>query len=262
MPIYCHNDLDLFSGQVHLQLKVRALRLPRDALPASLHPASTPPPRQWVSLDDIHLRILALSVPPASLQPSNKNNERRHRHMCLCACFARLFSRRKDKPPPSPAEIYRPTTPSLVPNGKPVQHAGSSPNVASAGINELRSLAELMQHKAASLYELVQDAATATHTALVKYFEQERGTLVLEARPPTDDADLGIEDTGLVVATICMQRGQLDALRRDLAGGELVASVERLMDQDEVYARTGASGVRLEVYADPDELEVAELELP
>ena len=282
----------MYSGQVQLQVKVKALRLPRDSLPLSLNPPATPAkppsaPREWVSLDDIHLRILALTSVPSQHSVTKATTEattkKKHKkQFCLCACFASIFGRNRKKElgvnesfKSKSTTVYynnqRNSFNTVVSSSAPainklstqthVQPGHSLPHLTTTEsqvqLEQLKHMADVMKQKAAVFNELVQDSQTQTHVALLKYFEQERGTLVLESLCGADEDS----DHPLGVVTICMKAAQVAAVRRDVASGQLVSDVETLLDSEELFARTGASGVKLEINIDPEELDIAEAEL-
>ena len=260
-----------------------------------------------MSLDDIHLRILALTSLPSQQSVTNATPEvskKKRKPICLCACFAHLFSRNRKKElnatmnesfKSKSTTVYynnqRNSFNTVVSSSAPainklstqsqqqhqhqqqqkVQPGQSLQQLSSAEsqtqLEQLRHMADVMKTKAATFNELVQDAGTQSHVALVKYFEQERGTLVLESRTTggggSGDSDVGgvVAEQSLGVVTICVKASQVAAMRRDVTSGQLVTDVEALVDEEELFAHTGASGLKLEITVDMEELDIAENEL-
>lgn len=118
-------------------------------------------------------------------------------------------------------------------------------------IENLKNLADTFRQKANIFYSILRDPESSSSTTLVKYFEQERGVLVLDTEC----------SQGFMIINICMRVEQLDQLRRDYSSGTLAKDVEKAVISEEVLTKIGAKGIKLNTLIDLDELELADQEL-
>ena len=105
------------------------------------------------------------------------------------------------------------------------------------------------------IYAHLRDSSTNSHAQLLRYFEQERGVLVL---------DTVNEQHGLIVVNICTKREQLERIRRDHASGKLNRDVEACIsngDGGDLLDSVGAKAVKLHTTLDREQLQIAEQEL-
>ena len=93
--------------------------------------------------------------------------------------------------------------------------------------------------------------AVRPYSQLLRYFEQDRGVLVLET----------FCDSGFVIVSICMKVDQLEQLRRDYCNGKLNKDLENCLVTDEVLQKVSAKGIKIQTDIDQDEFELAEQEL-
>lgn len=89
------------------------------------------------------------------------------------------------------------------------------------------------------------------HLQIVKYFEQERGTLVLHI----------YTDNGLIVGTICMTSIQLKKLKTDVQNGQILGLIEKWLLSSEINEEVGVNEIKLKIVVDDDEFELASEEL-
>lgn len=97
-------------------------------------------------------------------------------------------------------------------------------------------------------YEILK---SKQHLDIVKYFEQERGTLVLHI----------FTEHGLVIGTISMSIAQLKSLKTDIQNGQIVSLVEKWVLSQQVFDEIGVSDMKLKVVVDDSEFEMAYEEL-
>ena len=270
-----------FTGQISLQIEVKALKLQElksdiDKISASFLN------REWLSLDDIRLRINELMEKQHQQEKQQQTLEIQDialedagmKSSCLCHCFSRMFSSRK-KPSEQNSKYITSTSPT---NTKPsIEHTngfnsnGKSTDSQSTlyssnnklrsisgskhSLDSLRCIAELLQNKADAIYAHLRDPTTAIHARLLRYFEQERGVLVLETTS---------EQHGLVVVNICTKRDQLERIRRDQSSGKLNRDVEACVtngDGGDMLEAVGAKAVKLHTSIDREQMQLAEQEL-
>ena len=122
---------------------------------------------------------------------------------------------------------------------------------ARLSLENIRNNAEIFRIKSEDFYRFISDRESANSVKLLKYFEQDRGLLVLETNC----------SSGLVVVNICMQIGQLQQLQRDIHNGKLNKDLENILITEEVLTKIGARGVKLTTEIDKDEFDLAEQEL-
>jgi hypothetical protein len=114
------------------------------------------------------------------------------------------------------------------------------------------NLENLFRQKVAEFYALLSDTSGDAHPLLLKYFEQDRSLLVLDASSDSD---------GVVIITICTTMQQYQDLRQDYNSGKLTSDLEKWVITEEVLALLCANGLKLSVDCQDDELEQAEQEL-
>ena len=268
-----------------LEIEVKAIRLLRETLAkmAADHSQTSPGNRsanytfnrEWISLDDILMRIQELTeqtttaVQQLDFSDAVIEEDRSKKKSCICMCFSQIFSRRKnDHGMPqnghgsksSGLNGYR-----LSPDRGSAQHIAklnTSTQVIShhtqyhqpkhrESIENLRNMADTFRQKANALYSILRDPSSVTFVELLKYFEQDRGVLVL---------DTSCEE-GLVIVNICMKVEQLEQLRRDYQNGRLTQDIEKCIITDDVLQTVGAKGVKLRAAVNQDEFDLAEQEL-
>jgi len=273
------------KGQVSLQIEVKALRLDTTTKIGGDDAKTDPnfpfimPSREWISLDDIKMRIAELSERMqirSAADPEDVLMEENHKKSsCICLCFSRLFSRKKDQ---SRGDIYSQTTPPVLGDNPAKAHTngyksgkGSSmqstpsdskisckdyssdkyKSVNRHSLENLKNIAEIFQAKSDIVYSIVRDTSSASYSQLLKYFEQDRGVLVLDTNC----------QEGLVIVNICMKMEQLEQLRRDYGNGKLTKDVENCIVTDYLLSRVGAKGIKLNTDIDREEFDLAEQEL-
>ena len=283
-------------------------------LEPELFPAASPLTcREWISLEDVQVRLASLTRPkPISIQPLEMEDteaELPPRQCCLCACFSRLFNSSK---PPASAQKYKAggsrgrgersrgkkgggsnqavqlqvqsqqpggstnintstssgnvtngvhgtycTTPAKLPTE--TIHFREFPSYASIrtpkenrnSVASLRNLANTVQEKSEVFYEILRDPNSGPRDAVLKYFEQDRGVLILDANATE----------GFVVAAICMKLEQLDELRRHHGNGKLAHDLQGVIVTEKILDQVGATAIHLEVEINKEEFELAEQEL-
>ena len=118
-------------------------------------------------------------------------------------------------------------------------------------LQNLKNAADMFKKKSEDFYEALQDTGSVPFNRMVKYFEQDRGILVLETH----------QNEGLVVVTICMMKDQLDELERDLDNGKLVKDIENCTVTDDILRKVDAEGIKLQIFAEREEFLNAKAEL-
>lgn len=116
---------------------------------------------------------------------------------------------------------------------------------------EWRGDGEVLDEKANKFYVLFDSAGNPHYTNLIKYFEQDRGTLVMSAHR---------RDT-LVVMNICMTKDQLKRLQADYSSGKLTRDIEERLVNMQVLNAVDAKEMRLSTIIDDSEFSQAEEEL-
>lgn len=86
---------------------------------------------------------------------------------------------------------------------------------------------------------------------IIKYFEQDRGTLVLQV----------FIENALVVCNICMKPEQLNQLQDDNTNSELLNVFEKILLNQSIFDEMGIKDMRLKVVIDENEVELAKSEL-
>ena len=266
----------MFPGQVTLHIQVKALKLvhetydrPIDETTGKMVRSTTYTfSREWISLEDIKMKIAELMNPRPSLQfelaESHMDELPKKRNSCFCVCFSRLFSRRKGNEANQvnghPGEKYMVTTQTT--NGytqKLNNHQVAAQLKQDAlrqannknDLENLKNMADTFAQKADILYSILRDSKSSSYTQLLKYFEQDRGVLVLETN--TED--------GFVIVNICMKLSQLEHLRRDYTNGKLNKDIENCVISDDVLQRVGCKGIKLNSEINQDDFDLAEQEL-
>lgn len=240
--------------------------------------------REWINLDDVRRRINELTAPPpAALQafdmfePYDDNRKRKQDRTCLCLCFSRMFRSHNRK---SSKETGSGSGDHSNGGSNGVKHAGGrlSPQVmlvkqnnytmnteislvsplnnehqknVREDVERLRSLVDMFNTKAEEIYHVFSERSSAPYSQLLRYFEQDRGVLVLES----------FTDCGFVIVNICMKLEQLEQLRRDYRNGKLNKDLENCLVTEEVLQKVAAKGIKLQTDIDQDEFELAEQEL-
>ena len=227
--------------------------------------------REWISLDDIKLRINELTEKQLQEKLNaleDQDIEKNHKtYSCLCHCFIRMFQSRK-KVSEQNSKYISPskTKPGIefTTNGKSYDSQSTlySSNIklrsisgSKHSLSSLKCAAEHLQSKADAIYAHLRDSSTLSHAQLLRYFEQERGVLVLETTSVQH---------GLIVVNICTKREQLEGMRRDHANGKLNRDVEACIvngDGGDMLESVGVKALKLRTSIDREQLEIAEHEL-
>ena len=242
--------------------------------------------REWINLEEVKLRISELTAPPPQalqqfemFEPYEDDKKKHKDRTCLCLCFSRLFTRnRKPRKDGSPnGEVNSGQVSKSNSNG--VKHSGRlSPQVMLVkqnnytmnteislvgplnnehqksvrdDVEKLRSLVDMFTNKADEIYDVLGERNGGPYSQLLRYFEQDRGVLVLET----------FCDSGFVIVSICMKQDQLEQLRRDYCNGKLNKDLENCLINDEVLQKVSTKGIKLQTDIDQDEFELAEQEL-
>jgi len=230
---------------------------------------------EWISLEDIQTKMSSLKrsqrlstaaahhdISPVMEEPP------RDGHGCCwscCCCCCRQSSRRRPPRSRRAAEKYvvgntvggstgrtDPEPKSVVITYQPGRLKSTSFEcIATAdGDSELGSLrraADAVHSRCASVYAAVAEPGSTLRTDVERYFEQDRGVLVLRVE------SLG-GGGGAVVCCICTRPEHVAEFLRDRAE-KLAADLEK------VVRGAAAALVRLDVSLDDGDLELAELEL-
>ena len=272
-----------------MHISVRAMKFPPTSDVAKVELAE---PVEWVSFDDIRCRIEALSgrLPPVQISQNTestrevaKNRRAKSWSCCLCSCFS--WSRKRDtksrqgkdkngrseSKEPSSKYICEPSadkqhvrmqmvplmttnaviTPSNNGTVESRDSCGQQTNVA-----KLRTMAEYLQQKSAIVYETVAYTTSDTFTRLVKYFEQTRGTLVLNVDLRDVDGSPGV-----AVVNICMRPSHIVDLERDHNSGALQRDLENIIVNAYLLSKIPATAVQLQTNISREELGIADREL-
>lgn len=276
------------AGQVSLNVKVQALKLEPELVPAA-SPLSC---REWISLEDVQVRLASLTRPkPLSIQPLEIDDgeaDQPQKQCCLCACFSRLFSTKPSKyatskgkgsegkrkgsnqavqqqmtltsPPPISSSSGNlngnyATTPaqSSLCHEFPTYASMRTPKENRHSVASLRNLANTVQEKSELFYQILRDPNTTTRESVVKYLEQDRGVLVVETNATSPD--------GVMLGAICMKMDQLVELRRYHSNGKLAQDLQNLLVTDKLLEQVGATAIHLEVEVNSEEFDLAEQEL-
>ena len=231
--------------------------------------------KEWLSLQDIRLRINELLEKQEKLQPLEIQEiivEDSKKSSCLCHCFSRMFSSRKKTDQTkciTTPSATSPNKPSLeVANGfhmngktSDSQSTLNSNNRLNSiagskySLDSLRSIAELLQNKADNIYAHLRDSSTKTNAEILRYFEQDRGVLVLETHT---------QQQGVIIVNICTKKEQLERIRRDYASGKLTRDLETCVNQSDkgvLLDSVGARAIKLQINVDKEQLLLAEQEL-
>ena len=243
--------------------------------------------REWINLEEVKQRISELTAPPPQalqqfemFEPYEEDKKKPSKdRTCLCLCFSRLFTRNR-KPSKDGSHNGEVNSGQLSKsNSNGVKHSGRlSPQVMLVkqnnytmnteislvgplnnehqksvrdDVEKLRSLVDLFNNKADEVYDVFSDRSSAPYSQLLRYFEQDRGVLVLET----------LSDSGFVIVSICMKVDQLEQLRRDYCNGKLNKDLGNCLVTDEVLQKVSAKGIKIQTDIDQDEFELAEQEL-
>lgn len=115
----------------------------------------------------------------------------------------------------------------------------------------LQMKADILNEKSEQFYKLLYNTDSAVHENLLKYFEQDRGVLVL---------DCFFDDAFMIVA-ICTKRAKLMALKEDLASGSFCRDLEQCLVKPDVLSGVGVKAMKLAVDFDDTEFREALAEL-
>jgi len=247
--------------------------------------------REWISLDDILMKIQEVSESHTTSNTQiemsdtsiSKEDRLQKKSSCFCVCFSQIFQRHKQLDQNTRQQTGNNNTPHphsknnqphngyrLSPErGEPAQHItklNTSTSVIShqtshyrtpstgktrESLENLRNMADTFRQKAERLYDVLGQSDSSSYTSLLKYFEQQRGVLVLETNC----------DGGFVMVNICMKSDQLDQLRRDYQSGKLTRDIEACIITDDLLTSIGAKAVKLRAAVNQDDFELAEQEL-
>jgi len=136
--------------------------------------------------------------------------------------------------------------------------------------DNLKQFGEILQTKIDSFYKILLDEVSLLHTRMLKYFEQERRVLVLDAGQCTALTSVN-KPGGLMfiepnfnrisIVCICTKLDQVESLRRDSQTGRLRRDLEDRLCTKETLDAIEALGIRIEVNVSREEMELAENEL-
>jgi hypothetical protein len=110
-------------------------------------------------------------------------------------------------------------------------------------IDDMKMKADILREKSNKFYQLLLDPDTTTRNALVKYFEQVRGILVV---------DIVYED-GIIIRSICTKEDQLHSLDEDFQSGKLVHELEEVLINDIILHQIAILALKLQLSAEEDE---------
>ena len=136
-------------------------------------------------------------------------------------------------------------------NKQPPSSSLQELNQSRTSLENLRNLLDLFRQKTEDIHEVLQDSASKTRNGLIKYFEQDRGILVLD----TEEGD------GFDVRIICTKLENVESIRKDLVSGKLGRDLEKSIVTEEVLQRTGLLGIKIKAFIDQEEMEIVEQEL-
>ena len=241
------------------------------------------PARGWVSLDDILLQIHSLmqstlvpEVPPEVAQfevLDNVEEEEKTKPSCFCGCISKIFGskHKSEKEAKKKAlnngkkyevgrsSVDRQSSFRSMPGGEvnPWRksesfRAGLSEEELHTSLQNLHNAADTLRYKCRQFYTMAGDTSTSLGLGLVRYFEQDRGALVLEFTPT---------DSHLQITTISMQLQPLRQLANECESGQLLADISNLLVTQQVLDRLGAEGLKLAIKLDEQDLHTAEQEL-
>jgi len=223
----------------------------------------------WISLEDIQMKMSSLKrsqrsstahhdISPVTEETALDDRGCCWRCCCCCCCCCKSNRRRKQRR----AEKYAVRNVAGVPNTADqkslvitYQPGGlRSTSMECIGLTDmdtdlgsLRRAADTVHSRCAALYSTVAEDRSALRTNVERYFEQDRGVLVLRIE------SLGTGG-GVSVCCICTRPDHLARFRDDRA--EKLAT-----DLEKVVHNTEGALVRLDVTLDDGDLELAEMEL-
>lgn len=90
------------------------------------------------------------------------------------------------------------------------------------------------------------------HTEIIKYFEQDRGTLVL---------DVISDGTAILIFNICMQRAEVNNLQQQVSDGSLISKMEDMFFSKVDITAFDIRGVKLKIVLDDQQVKAALSEL-
>ena len=252
----------IISGQVTLQIEVKALRLVTDIVEKGGQPNGKLPRsatftinREWITLEDLAARIHHLQNPPPVGMPAIEAAEEetsQKKGSCLCSCFSRMFKKKDTNKGAKYAPANNPPNGFKTQNMIDAQRNDQNPSLSKESeIENLKNLADTFKQKANVFYTILRDPESESAQTLVKYFEQERGVLVL-------DTDC---QQGFMIINICMRVEQIESLRKDYSNGKLSKDIESCVITEDVLSKMTVKGMKLHTIVDQEELEIAEQEL-
>jgi len=257
-------------GQINVGLRIRSMQLPADPHLKSLCALLG---TEWISLEDIQMKM-------SSLKRSHRSSSAHHDvspvmeettqddHGCCwrcCCCCCHTSSRHRR---PRKAEKYivgntnsnvgvqaEPAASeqkSLVVTYQPGRLKSTSIEcISSTGgesdLGSLRRAADAVHCHCATIYVAVAEVGSPLRTNVERYFEQDRGVLVLRVE------SLG-GSGGAAICCICTRPEHVVRFREDRAE-KLAVDLEKV-----IHTAVGAH-VRLDMTLDDGDLELAELEL-
>jgi len=234
---------------------------------------------EWISLEDIQMKMSSLkrthrsSAGHHDISPVVEEAPPDERgccwRCCCCCCYCCCCCRRSShRQHPRKAEKYIVGNPegnicvqadpvageqkSLVITYQPGRLKSTSTEcISSTGgesdLGSLRRAADAVHSHCATIYAAVGEVGSALRTDMVRYFEQDRGVLVLRVEC------LG-GGSGTAICCICTRPEHVVRFRDDRAE-KLGADLEKV-----IHAAVGAR-VRLDMTIEDGDLELAELEL-
>jgi len=267
-------------GQINLTVRIRSMQLPADPQLKSL---SALLGTEWISLEDIQMKMSSLKrsqrsstvehhdISPVLEEPTFPVDDDHGCcwRCCCCCCHGcghrrRRAGRRVEKyvvgntnsgSGPRVDSVAVGEQKSMVITCQPGKLKSTSVEcMVTAGdggmdsdIGSLRRAADAVHSRCAAIYAAVAEVGNSVRTAVERYFEQDRGVLVLRV-------ELLGGSGGVAVCCICTRQEHVAQFHDDRAD-KLATDLERVM-----LTAAGAQ-VRLDVTLDDGDLELAELEL-
>ena len=262
--VYC------LTGQINITVRIRSLHLPADPQLKSLCALLG---TEWISLEDIQMKMSSLKrsqrlstahhISPVVEEKTFAEDE--HGccwRCCCCCCYASSHPQ-----PPRRAEKYVVKTGSNVGvRAEPVGSDQKSTVVTyqpgrlkstsveciattdtDSDLGSLRRAADTVHSHCAAIYATVAEDGSALRTDVERYFEQDRGVLVLRVESMGGGG-------GVAICCICTRLEHVARFNEDRAE-KLATDLEKV-----IHTAAGAD-VRLDVALDDGDLELAELEL-
>ena len=258
----------IFTGQVNISLQIRSMHLPADPQLKSLCALLG---TDWISLEDIQMKMSSLkrsqrlstahNISPVMEEKSFAD------HGCCwrCCCCCCHTSSHHQHPRKADKYVVRNTSGAGV-RGEPAASEQKSVVITyqpgklkstsveciatdggDSDLGSLRRAADAVHSRCATIYTAVAEAGSALRTDIERYFEQDRGVLVLRVESMGGGG-------GAAICCICTRPDHVARFYEDRAE-KLATNLEKV-----VHNAVGAY-VRLDVTLDDGELELAELEL-